>query len=148
MPRCASQSACHVTDKTALTANLLLSSERPPSHPHPNPFHPIPSLTHSLHPSQEDALKSRIAHEAYYTQSRIDLCASSLITLTIAGLLIIPIYLLYTLVKNSQEGGVALDRHATAVCIAILLVCTLLFSGVLTLFTRARRHEVLGAAAA
>jgi hypothetical protein len=35
-----------------------------------------------------------------------------------------------------------------AVCIAILLVCTLLFSGVFSLFTRARRLEILGAAAA
>ena len=105
--------------------------------------------THHLTPhlsSQEDALKSRSPHEVYHTQSRIDICASLLITLTIAGLLIIPTYLLYTLVKNFQGG--ALDRHATATCIAILLVCTLLFSGVLSAFTRARRHEVLGAAAA
>jgi hypothetical protein len=132
-----------ITNKT--TSQRIFCS--PVSNSFPDTNH-HPSIHHSLHPSQEDALKSRTAHEVYYTQSRIDLCASSLITLTIAGLLIIPIYLLYTLVKNSQEGGVALDRHATAVCIAILLVCTLLFSGVLTLFTRARRHEVLGAAAA
>jgi uncharacterized SAM-binding protein YcdF (DUF218 family) len=53
------------------------------------------------------------------------------------------------LVKNSQsQSDAGLDRHATATCIAILLVCTLLFSGVLSAFTRARRHEVLGAAAA
>jgi len=65
--------------------------------------------------------------------------------MTIAGLLIVPIYLLYNLVKD-QQGR--LDRHATAVCIAILLVCTLLFSGVLSLFTRAKRHGILGAAAA
>ena len=41
-----------------------------------------------------------------------------------------------------------LDDHATGVCIAILLVCTLLFSAVLSVFTRAKRHEILGAAAA
>jgi hypothetical protein len=55
------------------------------------------------------------------------------------------IYLLYNLFKD-QDGK--LDSHATGVCIAILLVCTLLFSGVLSLFTRAKRHEILGAAAA
>jgi O-antigen/teichoic acid export membrane protein len=95
--------------------------------------------------SQEDALKSRSGDEVYYTQSRIDLCASSLITFMIVALLIVPIYLLYNLVKD-QDGK--FDSHATGVCIAILLVCTLLFSIVLSGFTRAKRHEILGAAAA
>lgn len=63
----------------------------------------------------------------------------------ICALLIVPIYLLYSLVKD-QDGK--LDSHTTSVCIAILLVCTLLFSVVLSLFTRAKRHEILGAAAA
>ena len=94
---------------------------------------------------QEDALKSRSGDEVYYTQSRIDLCASSLITFMIVALLIVPIYLLYNLVKETDGK---LDDHATGVCIAILLVCTLLFSAVLSVFTRAKRHEILGAAAA
>jgi hypothetical protein len=63
----------------------------------------------------------------------------------IVALLIMPIYLRYNLVKD-QDGK--LDSHATGVCIAILLVCTLLFTGVLSVFTRAKRHEILGAAAA
>ena len=63
----------------------------------------------------------------------------------ITALLIVPTYLLYNLVKD-RDGK--LDSHVTAVCIGILLVCTLLFSGVLSLFTRAKRHEILGAAAA
>jgi hypothetical protein len=45
----------------------------------------------------------------------------------IVALLIVPIYLLYNLVKDTDGK---LDDHATRVCIAILLVCTLLFSGV------------------
>lgn len=94
---------------------------------------------------QEDALKSRSGDEVYYTQSRIDLCASSLITIMIIALLIVPIYLLYNLVKDTDGK---LDDHATGVCIAILLMCTLLFSAVLSVFTRAKRHEILGAAAA
>lgn len=98
-----------------------------------------------LQPSQEDALKSRSAEEVYYTQARIDLLASSMITFMICALLIVPIYLLYSLVKD-QDGK--LDSHTTSVCIVILLVCTLLFSVVLSLFTAAKRHEILGAAAA
>lgn len=63
----------------------------------------------------------------------------------IVALLIVPIYLLYNLVKDTDGK---LDDNATGVCIAILLVCTLLFSAVLSAFTRAKRHEILGAAAA
>lgn len=63
----------------------------------------------------------------------------------IVALLIVPIYLLYNLVKDKQG---TLDAHSTGICIGILLVCTLLFSAVLSLFTRAKRHEILGAAAA
>jgi hypothetical protein len=94
---------------------------------------------------QEDALKSRSNKEVYFTRTRIDLLASSLITLMITALLIVPIYLLYSLVKD-EDGK--LDGHTAGICITILLVCTLLFSAVLSLFTRAKRHEILGAAAA
>jgi hypothetical protein len=37
---------------------------------------------------------------------------------------------------------------SNAICMGILLVATLLFSGALALFTKAKRHELLGAAAA
>jgi hypothetical protein len=63
----------------------------------------------------------------------------------IVALLIVPIYLLYNVVKDTDGK---LNDHATGVCIAILLVCTLLFSAVLSVFTKAKRHEILGAAAA
>lgn len=94
---------------------------------------------------QETQLKSRNGTEIYFTRERIDLCASFIITTMIIALLIVPIYLLYNLVKD-KEG--ILDAHSTGVCIGILLVSTLLFSAVLSLFTRAKRHEILGAAAA
>lgn len=68
-----------------------------------------------------------------------------IITLMILVLLVLPIWLLYRLVNST--GG-ELDGDATAICIGILLVFTLAFSAVLSLFTRARRHEILGAAAA
>jgi len=68
-----------------------------------------------------------------------------IITFGIVALLIVPIYLLYSMVRRTN--GI-LDHHAAAVCIGVLLVFTLLFSAVLSLFTRAKRHEILGAAAA
>jgi hypothetical protein len=40
----------------------------------------------------------------------------------ITALLIVPIYLLYNLVKD-EDGK--LDSHTTGICITILLVCTL-----------------------
>jgi hypothetical protein len=69
--------------------------------------------------------------------------------LVIIALLIVPIYLLYSLVKASSKADEqSLDQDRTATCIGILLVFTLLFSAILSLFTRAKRHEILGAAAA
>ena len=59
-------------------------------------------------------------------------------------LLIIPIYVLWHLARELENG----KASASAVTIGVLLVFTLIFSAVLSLFTRARRHEILGAAAA
>ena len=59
-------------------------------------------------------------------------------------LLIIPIYVLWHLAGQLEKG----QASASAVTIGVLLVFTLIFSAVLSLFTRARRHEILGAAAA
>ena len=60
----------------------------------------------------------------------------------ILALLIVPIYLLYyfvtTLGRNKRD----------AACVGVLLVATLAFSAVLSIFTRAKRHEILAAAAA
>jgi hypothetical protein len=67
----------------------------------------------------------------------------------IIALLIVPIYLLYSLVKASSKADEQfLDQEGTATCMGILLVFTLLFSAILSVFTRAKRHEILGAAAA
>ena len=81
----------------------------------------------------------------YYTRERIDRCAVVVITLAILGLLVIPIWLLYHLVSSYDER---LNDRANALCVGTLLVSTLLFSTVLSLFTRAKRHEILAAAAA
>jgi len=57
-------------------------------------------------------------------------------------LLIVPIYLLYHLINDVGDG------RAYAICMGVLVVSTLAFSAVLCLFTRAKRHEILAAAAA
>ena len=59
-------------------------------------------------------------------------------------LLIIPIYVLWNLAGQLEDG----KESASAATIGVLLVFTLVFSAVLSLFTRAKRHEILGAAAA
>lgn len=65
----------------------------------------------------------------------------------ILALLVIPIYVLYQLVSNNLVDGV-LDGNTNAVCIGVLLVFTLAFSAMMSMMTRAKRHEILGAAAA
>jgi len=56
-------------------------------------------------------------------------------------LLVMPVYVLYHLVADIGNA------KAYATSIGVLLVFTLAFSAVLSLFTRARRHEILAAAA-
>jgi cytochrome c biogenesis protein CcdA len=63
----------------------------------------------------------------------------------ILTLIILPVYALYH-VSSVYENVNA--NTSNAVCMGILLVATLLFSAGLSLFTKARRHEVLGASAA
>jgi len=77
----------------------------------------------------------------YYTRSRIDKLVACIITAMILALLIVPIYILSRLITNPN------NRQMDAICIGVLLVSTLAFSAVLSFFTRAKRHEVLGAAA-
>jgi len=79
-----------------------------------------------------------------YSKNRIDALVTTIITLMILFLLIIPIYVLWNLAGQLEDG----KASASAVTIGVLLVFTLIFSAVLSLFTRAKRHEILGAAAA
>lgn len=79
--------------------------------------------------------------EIYYTRSRIDRLVLGIITGMLLILMVLPVYALYSLV--GQLG----TRKANATYMGVLLVATLAFSAVLALFTRARRHEILGAAA-
>lgn len=82
------------------------------------------------------------AKEVYYTKARIEVLVNLILLLIILVLLIVPTYLLYHLV---EVGG---SDRADAACMGVLLVATLAFSAVLAAFTRAKRHEILAAAAA
>ena len=64
-----------------------------------------------------------------------------IITSIILALLVVPIWLLYhfSVTFNATRSNV--------LCMGVLLVATLVFSAVLSLFTKARRHEVLAASA-
>jgi hypothetical protein len=64
-------------------------------------------------------------------------------TSIIAGLLTIPIYLLYRLTKGS-----IVTQHDVSLSIAVLLVATVIFSMAVAFFTQAKRHEVVGISAA
>lgn len=91
--------------------------------------------------SREDIEKSSET-EIYCTRRRIEYATNVIITITILSLLIAPIYVLYHL-----TNGAVIDGHTTAICIGTLLIFTLAFSAVALFFTRAKRHEVLAAAA-
>jgi hypothetical protein len=60
-------------------------------------------------------------------------------------MLIVPIYLEYHVITSSHGF---INGRETAICIGILLVFTLAFAAIMSCFTNAKRHEVLGAAAA
>ncbi|KAF2028209.1 hypothetical protein EK21DRAFT_114124 [Setomelanomma holmii] len=86
--------------------------------------------------------KDEDKYELYYTPSRINKLANSILPVLVLTLLVLPIYLLYHMVHDIRN-----DR-AYSMCIGTLLVFTLAFSAILSLFTKAKRHEIFAAAAA
>ncbi|KAF2675673.1 hypothetical protein K458DRAFT_411061 [Lentithecium fluviatile CBS 122367] len=81
-------------------------------------------------------------YELYYTPSRIAKLANAILMIFVLLLLVLPIYLLYHMVHDIGT------HEAYLTCIGTLLVFTLAFSSILSLFTKAKRHEILAAAAA
>jgi hypothetical protein len=79
------------------------------------------------------------------TKARVDRLVSFLIMVMVLALLVVPVWALYH-VSSSFDAKNA--NTSNAICMGILLVATLLFSAALALFTKAKRHELLGAAAA
>ncbi|KAL6718279.1 hypothetical protein ACLMJK_004367 [Lecanora helva] len=76
----------------------------------------------------------------YYDRDRIRTCTTMTITIMVLVLLVVPIWLLYhfSMVGTIKTGG---DT------IGVLLVFTLIFSAVLSGFTKAKRHEIVAASA-
>lgn len=81
-------------------------------------------------------------YEIYYTPSRIAKLTNGILTIIILTLLVLPVYLLYHMVHDVGT------TKAYTICFGTLLVFTLAFSTALSLFTKAKRHEILAAAAA
>lgn len=90
---------------------------------------------------QETQAKTDDPQIHYFTRGRINALVTMIITCFILVVLVVPIWLLYRL---ASTGGAS---AANPLSIAVLLSFTLLFSAVLSLFTKARRHEILAAAA-
>lgn len=76
----------------------------------------------------------------YYDRRRIAKCVTFLITILILVLLMIPIWLLY---KSSVNGTIGTTNDT----IVMILSFTLIFSAALSLFTKAKRHEIVAASA-
>ncbi|CAG8977492.1 hypothetical protein HYALB_00009324 [Hymenoscyphus albidus] len=70
-----------------------------------------------------------------YSRGRISVVVSIIILTAILILLIVPVYILWRLTRAVKSG------EEIAVVIVVLLVFTLVFSGILRLLTRAKRHE-------
>lgn len=67
---------------------------------------------------------------------------TSIVLTTVLLLLIVPVFLLWFISTLNTS------KPLIGILIALLLIFTLIFSGVLSAFTRARRHEIIAAAAA
>ncbi|MCJ1462368.1 hypothetical protein MMC07_000968 [Pseudocyphellaria aurata] len=90
--------------------------------------------------SKETRAKTNDPNIHYYDRTRISVCATTIIMTIILVLLIIPIWLLYRL---SIMGSLVTSPDS----IVVILIFTLLFSVVLSAFTKAKRHEILAASA-
>ena len=77
----------------------------------------------------------------YLTRSRVDRLATLIITFLVIVLLLFPIYGL-SHISNTIDLGTA-----SAICMVTLLISTLLFAILVSYFTKAKRHELLGASA-
>ncbi|KAE8443798.1 hypothetical protein EG329_001392 [Mollisiaceae sp. DMI_Dod_QoI] len=95
--------------------------------------------------SKDTAAKTTDAGLFLPTKARVDRLVSFLIMIMVLALLILPVYALYRVGSSFDKAN---SNTSNAICMGILLVATLLFSAALALFTKAKRHELLSAAAA
>lgn len=98
------------------------------------------------YPLTESAQETREKTDAndihYYTKERVDCLVTLIICFNILVLLIVPVYALWRLSSTLHPNTSNMSG------IGVLLVASLVFSIVLFLFTKAKRHEILGASAA
>jgi hypothetical protein len=94
--------------------------------------------------NQETAAKTTDESLFLPTKARLNRLVSAIIMATVLTLLVVPVYALYHVASSFKKSNAGTSN---AICIGILLVATLLFSAALALFTKAKRHELLGAAA-
>ncbi|MCJ1305171.1 hypothetical protein MMC08_007985 [Hypocenomyce scalaris] len=91
--------------------------------------------------SRELRQKSNDEHIYYFDQKRVDALVSTIIMLVIIVLLVLPIVGMYRLSSDNT-------RADTFTAIGVLIVFTLLFCAVMSMLTKARRHEIFAASAA
>ncbi|PVH82395.1 hypothetical protein DL98DRAFT_653150 [Cadophora sp. DSE1049] len=78
-----------------------------------------------------------------YERTRIELLVSTINLGVIVALLVVPVYILWQLTASAEEKA-----PPSSLVIGILAVFTVAFSGALSAFTRAKRHEILASSAA
>lgn len=91
---------------------------------------------------RENAKPARKYRVNLFSRTRIEVLVTIIIMVTILSLMAIPIYILSVLTEIGDTSKIR------TVAVAVLGAFTVLFSIVLASFTRAKRHEILGAAAA
>ena len=79
----------------------------------------------------------------YLSPSRVEKLIGIIITAVVFVLLVAPVVLMYCLTSNHHNDPKAMFR-----AIGVLIVFTLLFSGAMSMLTKAKRHELFAAAAA
>lgn len=90
---------------------------------------------------QRDLEKTDDQNVHYYSKQRQDCFNTTILCLVLLSLLVLPIYVLFRLLKTHP------DEKAYTESIGVMIIFMLLFSGVLSLFTQAKRHEIFAAAA-
>lgn len=85
---------------------------------------------------------SRESNIILSSPERVHMVVTSIVLTTVLLLLIVPVFLLWFISTLNTS------KPLIGILIALLLIFTLIFSGVLSAFTRARRHEIIAAAAA
>ncbi|CAG8971605.1 hypothetical protein HYALB_00007998 [Hymenoscyphus albidus] len=92
--------------------------------------------------SKTDREKTTDPNLHYYSKSRKEIATTAIFTIVLLCLLVVPIFLLNRLTSVGDMDV----THTTS--IMVLLVFSLIFSAVMSLFTQAKRHEIFAASAA